>query len=194
MFLIVGLGNPDRKYEGTRHNVGFDVIDAMAERYRIPVRERRHRALCGTGVIGAEKVLLAKPQTYMNASGDSVAEILRFYKLDPAEDLLVIFDDVSLAPGNLRVRARGSAGGHNGVKSIIARTGTQDFKRIKVGVGEKPPGWDLVDHVLGRFGREDRERVDLAEADAVEAAALIANGQLEKAMNDYNAKKQESNR
>ena len=129
MFLIVGLGNPDRKYEKTRHNIGFDTIDALAEQYHITMNDHKHKALCGTGVIEGVKVLLAKPLTYMNLSGDSVAEIVNFYKLDPESEMIVIFDDISLAPGNIRVRKKGSAGGHNGIKSIIARCGTQNFMR-----------------------------------------------------------------
>ncbi len=128
----------EKKYDKTRHNIGFDTIDALADKYNISMNEKKHKALCGTGVIDGVKVLLAKPQTYMNLSGDSVAEIVNFYKIDPEEEMIVIFDDISLAPGNIRVRKKGSAGGHNGIKSIIARTGTQNFMRIKVGVGEKP--------------------------------------------------------
>jgi PTH1 family peptidyl-tRNA hydrolase len=190
MFLIVGLGNPDRRYEKTRHNVGFDTVDALAGRYGISIKEKKHRALCGTGVIEGTKVLIAKPQTYMNLSGDSVAEIVNFYKIDPETEMLVIFDDISLAPGNIRVRKKGSAGGHNGIKSIIARTGTQNFMRIKVGVGEKPAGWDLADYVLSRFSAEDREAVELAIRDAQEAAVLMMQGQADKAMNEFNRKKQ----
>ena len=191
MFLIVGLGNPEKKYDKTRHNIGFDTIDALADKYNISMNEKKHKALCGTGVIDGVKVLLAKPQTYMNLSGDSVAEIVNFYKIDPEEEMIVIFDDISLAPGNIRVRKKGSAGGHNGIKSIIARTGTQNFMRIKVGVGEKPAGWDLADHVLGHFSREDRALVADAIKDAEAAAVLMMQGQVDKAMNDFNAKKQE---
>ena len=191
MFLIVGLGNPEKKYDKTRHNIGFDTIDALADKYNISMNEKKHKALCGTGVIDGVKVLLAKPQTYMNLSGDSVAEIVNFYKIDPEEEMIVIFDDISLAPGNIRVRKKGSAGGHNGIKSIIARTGTQNFMRIKVGVGEKPAGWDLADHVLGHFSREDRALVEDAIKDAESAAVLMMQGQVDKAMNDFNAKKQE---
>ena len=191
MFLIVGLGNPEKKYDKTRHNIGFDTIDALADKYNISMNEKKHKALCGTGVIDGVKVLLAKPQTYMNLSGDSVAEIVYFYKIDPEEEMIVIFDDISLAPGNIRVRKKGSAGGHNGIKSIIARTGTQNFMRIKVGVGEKPAGWDLADHVLGHFSREDRALVEDAIKDAEAAAVLMMQGQVDKAMNDFNAKKQE---
>ena len=191
MFLIVGLGNPEKKYDKTRHNIGFDTIDALADKYNISMNEKKHKALCGTGVIDGVKVLLAKPQTYMNLSGDSVAEIVNFYKIDPEEEMIVLFDDISLAPGNIRVRKKGSAGGHNGIKSIIARTGTQNFMRIKVGVGEKPAGWDLADHVLGHFSREDRALVEDAIKDAEAAAVLMMQGQVDKAMNDFNAKKQE---
>ena len=191
MFLIVRLGNPEKKYDKTRHNIGFDTIDALADKYNISMNEKKHKALCGTGVIDGVKVLLAKPQTYMNLSGDSVVEIVNFYKIDPEEEMIVIFDDISLAPGNIRVRKKGSAGGHNGIKSIIARTGTQNFMRIKVGVGEKPAGWDLADHVLGHFSREDRALVEDAIKDAEAAAVLMMQGQVDKAMNDFNAKKQE---
>ena len=188
MFLIAGLGNPDKRYEKTRHNIGFDTIDALAEKYHISVTEKKHKALCGTGVIEGVKVLLAKPQTYMNLSGESLAEIVNFYKLDPEEEMLVIFDDISLEPGNIRVRKKGSAGGHNGVKSIIAELGTQNFMRIKVGVGEKPKDWDLADYVLGRFSQEDRVHVEEAVKDALDAAVLMMHGEVDKAMNDFNAK------
>ena len=191
MFVIVGLGNPDKRYEKTRHNIGFDVIDALADQYNIVVKEKKHKALCGTGAIEGRKVLLVKPQTYMNLSGESVAEVMQFYKIDPESEMLIIFDDISLAPGNIRVRKKGSAGGHNGIKSIIAHTGTQNFMRIKVGVGEKPQGWDLADHVLGHFSSEDRKKVDEAIKDAISAAVLMMQGDVDQAMNLYNAKKQE---
>ena len=192
MFLIVGLGNPDRRYEKTRHNVGFDAIDALADRYGIAVKDKKHKALCGTGVIEGTKVMLAKPQTYMNLSGESVAEIVQFYKLDPESEMLVIFDDISLAPGSIRIRKKGSAGGHNGIKNIIACTGTQNFMRIKVGVGQKPDGWDLADFVLSPFGEADRKLVDAAIADTMDAAVLMMQGQADAAMNRFNARKQES--
>lgn len=191
MYVIAGLGNPDKKYQNTRHNIGFDVIDALAQKYNISMNEKKHKAVCGRGIVAGQKALLVKPQTYMNLSGESIAEVLDFYKLDPAEDLIVIFDDISLAPGNIRIRAKGSAGGHNGIKSIIAETGSSDFARIKVGVGEKPPGWDLADHVLGHFSREERELVDGAVQDACEAAACMVNGEISRAMNQFNAKKRE---
>ena len=189
MFVIVGLGNPEKKYEGTRHNIGFAVIDALADKYNISIKDKKHKALCGTGVIEGVKVMLVKPLTYMNLSGDSVADVMNFYKLDPEEDMLVVYDDISLAPGNIRVRKKGSAGGHNGIKSIIARCGTQNFMRIKVGVGEKPQGWDLADHVLGHFSDEDSRLVREAVDDAIGAIVMMSRGDVDQAMNNYNAKK-----
>lgn len=189
MFVIVGLGNPEKKYEGTRHNIGFAVIDALADKYNISIKDKKHKALCGTGVIEGVKVMLVKPLTYMNLSGDSVADVMNFYKLDPEEDMLVVYDDISLAPGNIRVRKKGSAGGHNGIKSIIARCGTQNFMRVRVGVGEKPEGWDLADHVLGHFSDEDSRLVREAVDDAIGAIVMMSRGDVEQAMNNYNAKK-----
>lgn len=192
MFLIVGLGNPGKQYENTRHNVGFDVIDVLAEQYNININEKKHKALVGKGVIDGIKVVLAKPQTFMNLSGESVAELVNYYKLDPEEEMLVVFDDISLAPGHIRIRKKGSAGGHNGIKNIIAMTGTQNFMRIKVGVGEKPKGWDLADHVLGHFSNEDRVKVEEAMKDAMKAAQMMIQGEVDQAMNDFNSKKQEA--
>ena len=188
MFLIAGLGNPDKKYEKTRHNIGFDTVDALAEKYNISITEKKHKALCGSGVIEGVKVILAKPQTYMNLSGESIAEIVNFYKLDPESEMLIIFDDISLAPGNIRVRKKGSAGGHNGIKNIIQERGTQKFVRIKVGVGAKPQGWDLADYVLGRFGSEDRKLVDEAQDRACKAVELILSDGPDAAMNEFNKK------
>lgn len=189
MFVIVGLGNPEKKYEGTRHNIGFAVIDALADKYNISIKDKKHKALCGTGVIEGVKVMLVKPLTYMNLSGDSVADVMNFYKLDPEEDMLVVYDDISLAPGNIRVRKKGSAGGHNGIKSIIARCGTQNFMRVRVGVGEKPEGWDLADYVLGHFSDEDSRLVREAVDDAIGAIVMMSRGDVDQAMNNYNAKK-----
>lgn len=189
MFLIAGLGNQDKKYEKTRHNIGFDTVDALAEKYNISITEKKHKALCGSGVIEGVKVILAKPQTYMNLSGESIAEIVNFYKLDPESEMLIIFDDISLAPGNIRVRKKGSAGGHNGIKSIISSVGTSNFMRIKVGVGEKPQGWDLADHVLGRFSSGDRKLVDEAIEFAADAVEKIITDGPDAAMNEYNRKR-----
>lgn len=189
MHLIVGLGNPTERYEKTRHNIGFDVIDALADKYDIKMDRKKAKAVCGTGVIGGCRVLLAKPQTYMNLSGDSVSRLVHFFKLDPEKELIIVFDDISLTPGNIRIRKKGSAGGHNGMKDIIAKVGTDQFSRLKVGVGEKPEGTDLVNHVLSRFSRSDRELVDEAIADAVDALALMICGGTDEAMNRYNRKK-----
>ena len=189
MFVIVGLGNPGKKYENTRHNAGFIALDALADKYGISINEKKHKALCGSGIIEGNKVLLVKPETFMNLSGESVRSVMDFYKIDPEEDLLIIYDDISLAPGNIRIRKKGSAGGHNGIKSIIAHTGTQNFMRVKVGVGEKPSGWDLADYVLGHFSDEDNTKLKEIMPDIIQATALIVQGDVDKAMNDFNAKK-----
>ena len=186
MLVIVGLGNPDDKYQGTRHNVGFDVIDLLAEKYNIAVDTKKHRAYIGKGIIGGQKVILAKPQTYMNLSGESVRSLVEYYKVDPETELLIIFDDISLDVGQLRIRKKGSAGGHNGIKNIIANLGTSVFKRIKVGVGEKPKGYDLADYVLGRFSKEDAALMEDAFHRAEEAVELIVSDKFDKAMNLYN--------
>ena len=176
MFVIVGLGNPGKKYDNTRHNAGFISIDALADKYGISISEKKHKALCGSGVIEGNKVLLVKPQTFMNLSGESVRSVMDFYKIDPEEDMLVIYDDISLAPGNIRIRKKGSAGGHNGIKSIIAHAGTQNFMRIKVGVGEKPSGWDLADYVLGHFSEEDNAKLKEIMPDVMQAAPYGPRG------------------
>ena len=192
MKVIVGLGNPGKKYDNTRHNIGFEALDYIADKEGISINTGKHKALIGTGYMGGEKVLLVKPQTFMNLSGESVAELLHYYKIDPEEELLVIFDDISLAPGNIRIRKKGSAGGHNGIKNIIAMTGTENFKRIKVGVGEKPAGWDLAGHVLGRMSEEDRAAFEEAVKESVKAVEMILEDEIDQAMNDFNRKKRES--
>lgn len=186
MFVIAGLGNPGEKYAKTRHNVGFDVIDMLADQYNIKVKDKKFRALCGSGIIEGQRVLLMKPQTFMNLSGESIGAALNFYKLDANTHLVVIFDDISLAPGKLRVKRKGSAGGHNGIKNIIALCGTEGFMRVKVGVGEKPQGWDLADYVLGRFSKEERALAEEAMEDAAGAVALMVRGEIDEAMNRYN--------
>lgn len=188
MYIIAGLGNPTKKYEHTRHNVGFDVMDRIAGKYNIEMNQKKHKAVCGSGYMEGQKVLLMKPQTFMNLSGTSVREAVEFYKLDPAKSLIVIYDDVNLDPGGLRIREKGSAGGHNGIKDLIANLGTQEFARIRVGVGEKPEGYDLADFVLGHFGKQERELVDEAIENAAEAAAEIVSGHIDRAMNLYNKK------
>ena len=184
-YIIVGLGNPGSQYENTRHNAGFITLDTIAKKNDIKVDRLKFKSLCGAGTIGGKRVLLMKPSTFMNNSGEAVSEAMRFYKLRP-DQLIVLSDDISLAPGRVRIRKKGSAGGHNGIKSIIAMTGTQGFSRIKVGVGEKPQGWDLADHVLGRFSSEDRAKVEEAIGHAMDAAVLMMQGETDKAMNIYN--------
>ena len=191
MYIIAGLGNPDRQYEGTRHNAGFDVIDRIADKYNIAVDTKKHRALIGKGIIEGQKVILAKPQTYMNLSGDSIRSMADYYKIDPEHELVVIYDDIKLEPGQLRIREKGSAGGHNGIKSIIACLGTQMFQRIRVGVGEKPSGYDLADYVLGHLSRAEKEQMAEGYDHAADAAALIIAGRTGDAMSKYNRKKRE---
>lgn len=188
MFIIVGLGNPTLQYEGTRHNVGFDVIDAIADKYNISVDGRKNRAYIGKGIIEGQKVILAKPQTYMNLSGESVRGLIDYYKIDEEEELLVIYDDISLDVGQLRIRKKGSAGGHNGIKNIITHLGHNVFPRIKVGVGEKPKKFDLADYVLSRFSKEEREQMEEGYEKAVQAVEMIVKGEIDAAMNEYNKK------
>ena len=176
MYIIAGLGNPTKEYEGTRHNVGFDVIDRLSERYNIDVTMEKHRALIGKGMIAGQKVILVKPQTYMNLSGESIRSVIDYYKVDPEKKLIVIYDDISLGVGQLRIRAKGSAGGHNG---------------IKVGVGEKPPKYDLADYVLGHFSKAEQELMSEGYDNAVKAVELIVSDQMSEAMNEYNRKKKD---
>lgn len=188
MYLIVGLGNPGKQYENTRHNVGFDAVDLLVDEYRVPSSGKQHKAMYGKGVIAGQKVILAKPLTYMNLSGESVRALVDYYKIDPEEELIVIYDDISLEPGKIRIRKKGSAGGHNGIKNIIAQLGTQNFQRIKVGVGEKPKGWDLADYVLGRFSKEEEPVVREALEKAAKACSEIITEDVTSAMNKYNNK------
>lgn len=192
MYIIVGLGNPDRQYQNTRHNIGFDVLDVIADKNNITVKERKHKALIGKGFVGGQKAVLVKPQTYMNLSGESVREVIDFYKAEEKSELIVISDDISLDVGQIRIRKKGSAGGHNGLKNIILHLGHDEFQRIKMGVGQKPEGYDLVDYVLGHFPKEEREIMDESAkraADAIEV--MIAEG-ADAAMNMYNKKVQQA--
>ena len=188
MYIIVGLGNPGKEYENTRHNAGFNSIDVLADKYNINIREAEHKALVGKGYIEGQKVILVKPQTYMNNSGEAVREITDYYKVDPESELIVLYDDISLPVGALRIRDKGSAGGHNGIKSIIQHLGTQVFLRIKVGVGDKNPNMDLVNHVLGHFDKDDSAVMKESFAKAAEAAVMMLGGDIERAMNIYNQK------
>lgn len=191
MYIIAGLGNPTQQYDHTRHNIGFDTITYLADRYHITMNTKKFQAICGTGVIEGQKVLLLKPQTYMNLSGNSIGEAVNFYKLDPATEVIVIYDDIAPEPGYIRVRKKGSAGGHNGIKDIIAHLGTQEFQRIRVGVGEKPKDYDLAAYVLGHFAAEDRKKVEEAIAQAADAVELMVQDRADEAMNLYNKKKHE---
>lgn len=189
MYLIAGLGNPGTKYEGTRHNIGWQVIDELAEKYNIRVLENKFKGLTGKGMIGSGKVILLKPLTYMNLSGESIAEAVRFYKIDETTELIVIADDISLDVGQIRIRKKGSAGGHNGLKNIIAQLGHENFARIKMGVGEKPAGYDLADYVLGHFSKEEEKIMAESRKTAVKAIEAILAEDIDKAMNRYNSKK-----
>ena len=183
--IIVGLGNPGKKYEGTRHNAGFAALDHVAEKWGVRVTKAKFDALTGTGTAAGVKVLLMKPQTFMNLSGDAVRKAADFYKVPP-ERIIVLFDDISLAPGRLRIRKTGSAGGHNGIKSIIAAVG-QEFPRVKIGVGERPrPEYDLADWVLSRFTPQEWADVTARFDDVCEAVSMIMKGQLSAAQNKYN--------
>lgn len=185
-WLVVGLGNVGDRYEGTRHNVGFEVADELGERGSFPIQRLRHKALTQSAEIGGTRALVMKPVTYMNLSGEAVGDAARFYKI-PADHVLVICDDISLPVGKLRIRKGGSAGGHNGLKSIIAHLGTDQFPRVKVGVGGKPdPDYDLADWVLGKFQGEDRKTMDEAVKRAADAVECILRDGCEKAMNRFN--------
>lgn len=188
MYLIAGLGNPGKQYEKTRHNMGFDAIDELVDKHRILGNGVKFDAMYGKGMIGAEKVILLKPLSYMNLSGGPIRAMSDYFKIDPEEELIVIYDDIDLEPGQIRIRKQGSAGGHNGIKDIIRQLGTQKFIRIKVGVGAKPKGWDLADYVLGRFSETERKDVDAAIKRACEAVELILSQGVDAAMNEYNRK------
>lgn len=184
-FIIVGLGNPGRKYEGTRHNAGFMAVEALAETLGVRVNRARFKSLCGEAVIGESKVLLMMPQTLMNNSGEAVREALSFYKVPP-ERCLVICDDITLAVGVMRIRRKGSDGGQRGMRSIMTLCGSEVFPRIKIGVGKKPhPEYDLAAWVLSRFNEAEKAPLGEAVCHAAEAAVLIAQGQLDQAMNQY---------
>ena len=189
MVIIAGLGNPGEKYAKTRHNMGFRVIEALAEKYRIAATTQQCRAFIGKGVAEGERVLLAQPQTFMNNSGESVRALCDYYKVDPKKELIVIYDDISLPPGNIRIREKGSAGGHNGIKSIIEHLGHEEFLRVRVGIGEKPPQWDLADYVLGCPSAEDAKLLEDAWEDAADAVGLIVREGPMAAMNRYNSRK-----
>lgn len=185
-YLLVGLGNPGKEYEGTRHNTGFMAIDKIADDAGVKLDRLKFKGLCTSATLGGKKVLLLKPSTFMNLSGQSVTEAMRFYKLPP-EKVIVLFDDISLPCGHLRIRRKGSDGGHNGMKNILYLSGSDQFPRIKIGVGEKPnPHWDLADWVLSHFSTDEMKLMDESTKNAAAAAALMVNDKIDEAMNRYN--------
>lgn len=185
MKIITGLGNPGGQYAGTRHNVGFSVVTELSDRWNISLDKKECKALTGRGLIRGEKVILAEPQTFMNLSGEAVEALLHYYRCTPV-DLIVIYDDIDLDVGRLRIRERGSAGGHNGMKNIIRMTGTDTFDRIRVGTGHKPAGWDLADYVLGHFPAAELPVMREAVGKAADAVEMILTEGTEKAMNHFN--------
>ena len=187
MYLIAGLGNPGSKYDQTRHNVGFQVLDRLAERNGISVNHKKFKAIAGKGMIDGQKVILIKPQTFMNLSGESIREFVDYYDLDPRTELIVICDDINLSEGRLRIRTKGSAGGHNGLKNIISHLGgSLEFTRVRVGVGGKPEGRDLADYVLGQFSGDDRKLMEKAEERAAQAIEALLTEPVERVMDEYN--------
>ena len=185
MFIFAGLGNMGPKYERTRHNVGFDTIDYLAALYRINNFNSKHKSLMAEGIIQGQKALLVKPQTYMNNSGEAIRQIMDYYKV-PYENLVVIYDDVDLDVGHIRIRAKGGAGTHNGMRSIISHTKTENFPRIRIGIGKAPERMDLADYVLSRFSDEERKQVNIAVENAAKAAVTIICASIEIAMSKYN--------
>ncbi len=183
--IVVGLGNPDRKYENTRHNAGFIGIDALAEKYGVTIDRLKYKSYCQTVEIGSSRVLLMKPQTYMNNSGQAVVEAMNFYKI-PSENVIVMFDDISLDVGLMRVKRKGSDGGQKGMRSIIYLSGKDTFPRVKIGVGHKPEKWDLADWVLSQFTNDEKKLIDETAKKAAAAVELILDGNIDKAMNLYN--------
>jgi len=185
MKFIVGLGNPEREYKGTRHNTGFEVINKLSSEAHIPLKKVKHRCLTGEGFIVGEKVMFVKPQTYMNASGEAVRDLLAFYKLSAAE-IIVVYDDTSLPVGFIRIRKQGGAGGHNGMKNIICHLETDVFPRVRVGIGEKPPNWVLSDYVLSRFTSNEEITIREGVTKASDAVLLMLKHGVEASMNKYN--------
>ncbi|MDK2917733.1 MAG: peptidyl-tRNA hydrolase, family [Candidatus Petromonas sp.] len=184
MYIIVGLGNPGKKYEGTRHNVGFEVVEYIGHRNNIDIKKIKHKALIGEGIIEGKKVMLVKPQTFMNLSGESVLEIYEYYNAD-LDKLVVIYDDIDIDLGRIRIRKKGSAGTHNGMKNIIYHLQNDNFPRIRIGIGS-PKGKGLIPHVLGRFEEEEREDIIFSIRSAAEAVECMIREGIDKAMNEYN--------
>ncbi|MDR1773253.1 MAG: aminoacyl-tRNA hydrolase [Clostridioides sp.] len=185
MYVVVGLGNPGKQYENTRHNIGYCVIDKIAQKYNVSVNKIKHKALTAEIRMGSEKVILVKPITYMNLSGESVIDIYNFYKVD-LENIIVVYDDIDLDIGSLRIRKKGSAGSHNGMKSIVQCLGSKDFPRIRVGISKPDPRMNLADFVLSRFSKEDQKNIDESIEKASQAVEVIIEENIDLAMNNYN--------
>ena len=184
-YIIVGLGNPGKDYEKTRHNTGFMAMDKISDMAGVHIDRLKYKALTSVCEFGGKSVLLMKPQTYMNLSGEAVFAAMDFYKI-PLDKVIVIYDDTTLEVGKMRIRKKGSAGGHNGIKSIIACCGGDEFPRIKVGIGKKPEGWDLADWVLGKYSEDDLKVLEGMYEKSAEAAKLIMSGKTDEAMNKFN--------
>ncbi|HIV17436.1 MAG TPA: aminoacyl-tRNA hydrolase [Candidatus Alectryocaccobium stercorigallinarum] len=188
MYLIVGLGNPERKYDKTKHNVGFDAVDEIIDEFDIPSSGISMKGMYGKGFISGEKVMVMKPLTYMNLSGHAVKAYIDYYNIDPASELIVIYDDVDLPAGQMRIRKKGSAGSHNGMKNIIQLLGDNNFVRIRVGIGPKPERWDLADYVLAPFSREDRQKIDGIIEEIPQVIKKIIEDGADLAMTAFNKK------
>lgn len=186
-YIICGLGNPGTQYEGTRHNIGFMTIDTLCDKYKLDCKKLRFKSLTCDAMISGKRCLIMKPTTFMNNSGEAVTEAMSFYKIPP-ERTIIVFDDISLEPGKLRIRRKGSDGGHNGIKSIIYLSGSDMFPRIKMGVGAKPhPDYNLADWVLGHFRKEQAEALETAMDNAVSSIELMVGGKMNEAMNKFNS-------
>ncbi|HHV59635.1 MAG TPA: aminoacyl-tRNA hydrolase [Clostridiaceae bacterium] len=186
LYIVVGLGNPGPKYELTRHNMGFLVVDEISRRHGIKIKKLKHKALYGDGIINGARVLLVKPQTFMNLSGESVREIIEWYKI-PTEKLIIIYDDIDIEPGKIRIRPKGSAGTHNGMKSIIYQLQTEDFPRVRIGIGKPPEGVELYDYVLGTFDLNEARVIEKSITLAADSVESIIADNIESAMNKYNS-------
>lgn len=185
MFLIVGLGNPEEEYSGTRHNMGFDTINKLAKQFNIKVDKRKFKGLYGSGIIEGEKVILLKPQTYMNLSGESVKSIMQFYKINP-EDIVIIYDDVDISPGIIKIRKKGGPGGHNGMKSVVSEIGTETFSRVRIGIGKPAQKDKMIQFVIGPIPKDEKEILDKATTLGKEAVIEIISNGIDSAMNKFN--------
>lgn len=188
LFIIVGLGNPGNRYDNTRHNVGFDTVDFLADKYGIKISRLKHKAVCGEGEIEGVKAVLAKPQTYMNLSGESVRDMVEWYKI-PLNNVILVYDDIDLQLGKIRVRPRGSSGTHNGMRSVLYHLQSEDFPRVRIGIGRPPEGWELADYVLSRFSDEERKIINESIAQAADAVVSIIKSGVEIAMSRFNSDK-----